>query len=56
MKQLLKYSGIFLIFLAVILLGIYVFTNPTGNALLVVSAVLLIGGLVGYIVINKIIR
>ena len=56
MKQLLKYSGIILIIIAVILLGIYMYKGLVSNALLVVSAALLVVGLLGYIVVNKLIH
>jgi hypothetical protein len=53
MKQLLKYSGVLLIIIAAILLGLNIFLDKNSNAILVVSGALLVVGLMGYIFTNK---
>ena len=55
MKQLLKYSGVMVIIIAVILLGIYFYLEPVSNILLGISGLLLIIGFFGYIITNKLI-
>ncbi|MCL2073436.1 MAG: hypothetical protein FWH18_05935 [Marinilabiliaceae bacterium] len=55
MKQLIKYSGVIVIIIAVLLLGIYFYANPASNILLVISGLLLLVGLFGYIITNKLV-
>lgn len=55
MNQFLKYLGVLLILVAVGILGVYVYKNVTSNTLLVVSALLLVGGLAVHVIINKIV-
>lgn len=54
MNQFLKYSGVLLILFGVIILGIYAYRSLVSNTLLIVSALLLIGGLAIHIILNKI--
>jgi hypothetical protein len=53
MKNLLKSSGIILVFIAVLLLVYEVKTGINDNAFLVASAVLIIIGLILHVVLNK---
>jgi hypothetical protein len=52
-KELLKNSGLLVIFAGVIVLGISVFTKVQTNSNLSLALVLVIGGLIAHIVINK---
>ncbi len=54
MNQLLKYLGVFMILIAVVILGLYMYENAVSNTLLIVSGLLLIGGLAVYVILNKI--
>jgi len=54
MNQLLKYLGVFMILIAVVILSLYVYENAVSNTLLIVSGLFLIGGLAVYIILNKI--
>ncbi len=54
MKGFLKISGILLILIGVIILAVCAFTqNLNDNLYLGTAAVLILGGFIGYIVINK---
>ena len=55
MKELIKYSGIIIILIAVVLLAIPYFTGGaiTKNTILIVSGALLIIGLIVFIFTNK---
>jgi len=53
MKKLIKSSGLIIIIIAVILLGIYAFSNFVENTILIISAVLLVVGFLVYIITNK---
>lgn len=55
MKDILKNLGLVVILIGVIFLSIVVFRQTHTNAKLAVSLILVIVGLVGHIVINKII-
>jgi hypothetical protein len=55
LKELLKNAGLLVILAGVIILGISVFTHVQTNALLSLSLVLVIVGLLGHIVINKVV-
>jgi hypothetical protein len=55
LKELLKNAGLLVILAGVIILGISVFTHIQTNALLSLSLVLVIVGLLGHIVINKVV-
>ena len=52
-KELLKNSGLLVILAGVIVLGISVFAKVQTNSNLSLALVLVIGGLIGHIVINK---
>ncbi len=54
MKDLLKYLGIFLVLLGVVILGIYAFQSMINNVLLVVAGLFLVGGVSLYIIFNRI--
>jgi drug/metabolite transporter (DMT)-like permease len=54
MKDLLKYLGIFLILIGVVILGFYAFQSMINNLLLVIAGLFLVGGLVLYIIFNRI--
>ena len=52
-KDLLKNAGLLVILAGVILLGVVVYTKVQTNSQLTISLVLIIGGLIGHILINK---
>jgi len=52
-KDLLKNAGLLVILAGVIILGVVVFTKVQTNSQLTLSLVLIIGGLIGHILINK---
>ncbi len=54
MKDLLKYLGVLLILIGVVILGIYAFQSMINNVLLVVAGLFLVGGVAAYIVFNRI--
>ncbi len=56
MKTLLKYLGPIILLIGTILLGVYHFTKPAENILLIISGSLMIVGLIAHIVINKLIE
>ncbi len=56
LKDLLKNSGLLLILVGVIVLGIVVFTKVQTNAYLSLSLGLIIGGLLAHIVIGKLVE
>jgi len=53
LKALLKNAGLLIILIGVIILGIVVFSGAQTNASLAISLVLIIVGLIGHIVIGK---
>lgn len=53
LKELLKNAGLLVILAGVIVLGVSVFTKVQTNSHLGVSLVLIVGGLIAHIVINK---
>ena len=53
LKTLLKNAGLLIILIGVIILGIVVFAGSQTNASLALSLVLIIVGLIGHIVIGK---
>jgi hypothetical protein len=53
MKDILKNLGIFLIVIGVIILTISVFKETTTNARLITSAILVVVGFFGHILLNK---
>ena len=55
LKELLKNAGLLVILAGVIVLGITVFTKVQTNSHLGLSLVLIVGGLIGHIVISKMI-
>jgi riboflavin synthase len=55
LKNLLKNSGLLVILVGVIVLGIVVFTKVQTNAYLALSLGLIIGGLLAHIVISKLV-
>ncbi len=54
MNKLLKYSGLLLIIIAVIILGVYSYANLVSNTLLAISILMLVGGLAVHIIMGKI--
>jgi hypothetical protein len=52
-KELLKNAGLIVILAGVIVLGIVVFTKVQTNTHLSLSLILIVGGLLAHIVINK---
>lgn len=56
MKELLKNTGLIVILIGVIILGYVVFTEVQTNAKLALSAVLIVGGLLLHILINKYVK
>jgi hypothetical protein len=53
LKELLKNTGLLVILAGVIILGVVVFTKVQTNAHLALSLVLIVGGLITHIIINK---
>ncbi len=53
MKYLLKNLGILMIIAAVIILGVYAMNNYIDNIYLIVSLLLIIGGIAAHILLNK---
>jgi hypothetical protein len=56
MKELIKNSGLIVILIGVIILGYVVFTQVQTNSKLAISAVLIVGGLVLHILVNKYVK
>jgi hypothetical protein len=56
LKELLNNAGLLVILIGVIILGIVVFTGAQTNALLGLSLVLIIAGLIAHIVIHKMVN
>jgi len=54
-KELLKNAGLLVILAGVIVLGIVVFTKVQTNTHLSLSLILIVGGLLAHIVINKLV-
>jgi len=55
MKNLVKYLGIILVVIGIIVLAIKEFNKMEGNSFLGISAILIILGLVVHVIVNKII-
>jgi hypothetical protein len=55
-KTLLKNAGLLIILIGVIILGIVVFTGTQTNASLALSLVLVVVGLLGHIVIGRLVE
>lgn len=53
MKYLLKNLGILMIIAAVVILGVYAMNNYVDNIYLIVSLLLIIGGIAAHIMLNK---
>ncbi|WP_169315026.1 hypothetical protein [Marinilabilia salmonicolor] len=53
MKYLLKNLGILMIIAAVVILGVYAMNNYIDNIYLIVSLLLIIGGIAAHILLNK---
>lgn len=53
LKNLIKNAGLLIILIGVVFLGIVVFTGVQTNAHLTLSLVLIVGGLLSHIIINK---
>lgn len=53
MKNILKYLGIFVMLIGVIVLAVYHFGNYTSNALLITAGVLVVVGAIGHVLLNK---
>ena len=56
MKELLKNLGLMIMLVGVIILGYIVFTKVQTNAKLALSAVLIVGGLLVHIFMNKYVK
>jgi len=56
MKDLLKNAGLIVILVGVIILAIVIFTKSQTNAKLAISAILVVGGLLLHIFINKYVK
>ena len=56
LKTLLKNAGLLVILIGVIILGIVVFTGSQTNANLALSLVLIVVGLIGHIVIGRMVE
>jgi hypothetical protein len=56
LKALLKNAGLLIILIGVIILGIVVFSGAQTNTSLTLSLVLIIVGLIGHIVISKMVE
>lgn len=54
MKELLKYLGVILILTGVVILSFYAFQGLNNNLYLVVAGLFLVGGLLLYILFNRI--
>jgi hypothetical protein len=54
-KDLLKNSGLLVILAGVIILGVVVFTKVQTNAHLTLSLILIVGGLIGHIIVNRLV-
>lgn len=53
MKSILKYLGVFIVLIGVIVLVVYYYGGSNSNAYLSIAALLMIAGLVSHIFINK---
>jgi lipoprotein signal peptidase len=56
LKELLKNAGLLVILAGVIVLGVAVFTKVQTNTNLAISLVLIIAGLLGHIVLNRLVE
>jgi hypothetical protein len=54
MSKLMQYVGIVVILLGVFILGLYYFQVITGNGVLMTAAIVMVLGLIGHIILNKI--
>lgn len=54
MSQLMRYLGIIVILIGVVILGLYYFNVMTGNGTLMTAGTLMVLGLIGHIILNKI--
>ena len=55
LQELLKNTGLIIILIGVVILGVVVFTKVQTNSYLLLSLGLILGGLLAHIVINKIV-
>lgn len=55
LQELLKNTGLLIILVGVVILGVAVFTEVQTNSFLLLSLGLIIGGLIAHIVISKIV-
>jgi len=55
LKEILKNAGLLVILIGVIILGVVVFKGVQTNATLMVGLILVLAGLLGHIVINKVV-
>lgn len=55
LKELLRNAGLLLILIGVILLGVVVFAKVQTNSYLGISLMLIVGGLLTHIVVNKVV-
>ena len=54
MSQLMRYLGIIAILIGVVMLGLYYFHIMTGNGTLMGAGAIMVLGLIGHIILNKI--
>ncbi|URW79438.1 hypothetical protein [Xiashengella succiniciproducens] len=55
MKEFVKYLGVFVVLIGVVLLAVYTFQRQTENTLLLASIIAVISGVLAHIVLNKVI-
>lgn len=55
MNEFIKYIGIVLVFIGVIILGVYAVQNMTSNTYLILAGSLVFGGLVVHVIVNRVI-
>ncbi len=54
MNQLMRYLGIIAVLVGVIILGLYYLGVMTGNGTLITAGIIMVLGLIGHIILNKI--
>ncbi|WP_163629906.1 hypothetical protein [Paludibacter sp. 221] len=55
-NEILKYLGIIVMLIGVILLAVYHFSDFPGNTLLIIAAICVVVGAVGHVILNKFIE
>nr|WP_319399635.1 hypothetical protein [uncultured Carboxylicivirga sp.] len=56
MNYILKNFGVLLIIIGVVVLAMYMLNPPVGNLLLVIAGLLMVGGIIVHIVLNRIVE